>query len=355
MTLDFSYYGGPSDEWLEFEKTLPPAATDLTGDLPGMKAAFNGQREKRTAAAMVELKPLVHMVDYSIPTRDGSTIEARTYRSVKQEGTAKLPVLVYLHGGGYIFGSLDGEDATCSQIAINTGVLALNCNYRHTPEHIFPTAWNDSQDAIAWLFKNIDLVGGDASRVIVAGASAGGQLTASLVLEKHLGKSEVLKNLPDLAGQILMTPILAYPGHYEQGPGKQLKNSSYIINKDAPILGKKSVESMFELLKMGDVDLKDTKVNQVNATADEVKGLPPTVVSVAGMDLLRDEGLLYGKLLSEANVPTQTWLFKGMPHAHRRFGPALKASAHFDQCLYEGIKWILSKPTATGKFDVTIP
>jgi acetyl esterase/lipase len=355
MALDFSQYGGPSEEWLAVQKTLPAMTFDVHADPTALRSAVNTERENRTAAVMAELSAHVHTADYSIPTRDGSTIEARTYRSVKNEKSNKLPVYLYFHGGGFIFGTLSSEDATCAQTAIKTGVIVLNVNYRHTPEHTFPTAWHDAEDSLAWLHKNIDTIGGDASRVVVGGVSAGGQLAASLTLEQHLGKSEVTKNLPTLAGQILIIPCVASPATYDQGPGKKLKVSSYVENEHAPVLPKTTVEFFMGLLKVPTPDLKDTKVNIVNSTEDEVKGLPPTMFGIAGLDPLRDEALLYAKLLSESNVPTEIRLFKGVPHGHRRFGDALKASKHWDDCIEEGILWVLSKPEATGKFDVKLP
>lgn len=352
---DFSQYGGPSEDWLAVEKTLPELTFDSNADPIALRSAVNTERENRTAAVMVHLSARVHTKDYSIPTRDSSSIEARTYRSVEKEKAEKLPVFLYFHGGGFIFGSIGSEDATCAQTAIKTGVIVLNVNYRHTPEHVFPTAWHDAEDALAWLHKNVDAIGGDPSKVVVGGVSAGGQLSASLALEQHLKKSNVTKDLPPLAGQVLIIPCVASPSNYDQGPGKKLKVSSYVENEHAPILPKKTVEFFMGLLKVGTPDLKDTKVNIVNSTEDEVKGLPPTMFGIAGLDPLRDEGLLYAKLLSEANVPTETRLFKGVPHGHRRFGDALKASKHWDDCIEEGILWTLSKPQASGKFEVIVP
>ncbi|RMZ70939.1 lipase esterase [Pyrenophora seminiperda CCB06] len=355
MSLDFSQYGGPSEEWLAVEKTLPAVALDTKMDVVALRAGVHADREAIAAEAMKELAPQVHMKDYTIPTRDGSTIEARTYRSKEKDGAVeKLPVYMHMHGGGFVFGTLNTEDHRCAQTAINTGVVVLNVNYRHTPEHTFPTAWLDSQDALAWLHSNIDAIGGDPAKVVVGGVSAGGQLSASLTLEQHLGKSDVTKHLPKIAGQILIIPCLAAHSTYAQGPGKKLKRSSYIENEHAPLLPIKAVEFFGSLLKAPEPDLKDTKVNIVNATEEEVKGLPPTVFGIAGLDPLRDEALLYAKLLSEANVPTETRLFKGVPHGYRRFGKALKASEHWDQCVDEGILWVLSKPEATGKFEVKV-
>jgi acetyl esterase/lipase len=355
MTLDFSQYGGPSEEWLAVEKTLPALTFDTSMDPIALRTAVNAEREDRAAEAMQLFAPYVHTKDYAIQTRDGATIEARTYRSVKKDAAERLPVYLYFHGGGFIFGTLSSEDPLCAQTAINTGAVVLNVNYRHTPEHTFPVPWHDSQDAFAWLHNNIDEIGGDGSKVVVGGISAGGQLAASLVLEQHLGKSDLLKDLPTLAGQILIIPCVASPSTYDAGPGKQLKVSSYIENENAPLLPKRVLDFFTSLLKADAPDLKDTKLNLVNATPEEVRGLPPAVLGIAGLDPLRDEALLYAKLLAEAKVPTEVRMFKGVPHGHRRFGKALKASAHWDQCVDEGILWVLSKPEATGKFDVKIP
>lgn len=357
MALDFSQYGGPSDEWLAIEKTLPAMTFDTNMDPVVLKNAVNKDREEKTATGMKFLAPHVRIADYTIPTRDGSSIEARTYCSVKKDTSEKLPVYIYFHGGGFIFGSIASEDFVCAQTAINAGVLVVNVNYRHTPEHVFPTAWHDSQDAFAWVHKNIEELKGDPSKVLVGGVSAGGQLAASLTLEKHLGKSEVMKGLPELAGQILIIPCVASPNTYDEVVGKHFApgKSSYVENENAPILPMKTVEFFTGLLKVPKADPKDTKTNIVNASDDEVRGLPPTVFGIAGLDPLRDEALLYAKKLAEANVPTDIMLFKGVPHGHRRFGKALKASDHWDECVDKGILWALSKPQATGKFMVNVP
>ena len=83
MALDFSQYGGPSEEWLAVEKTLPARTYDVTMDPHVLREAVNAERESRAAEVMPLLAPHVQVKDYIIPTRDGSTIEARSYRSVK--------------------------------------------------------------------------------------------------------------------------------------------------------------------------------------------------------------------------------------------------------------------------------
>jgi acetyl esterase/lipase len=352
MALDFSQYGGPSDEWLEVEKTMPSKTFDVNADPVALQTAVNKERDERAAPVFAELSSQIETKDHTIPTRDGSTIQARTYRSINASKTDKLPVYIHLHGGGFTFGTLECDDPACAQLAIRTGVIVFNVNYRHAPQYTHPTAFLDTQDAYAYLQKNIESIGGDPSKVIIGGVSAGAQITASLVLEQNLGKS--LTDLPKFAGQVLIIPCVASPVTYDQGPGKKLKVSSYVENEFAPILPKTTVDYFVGLQKVPHPDLKDTKVNMVNATEDEVKGFPPTMFGIAGLDPLRDEGLLYAKLLSEAKVPTETRLFKGVPHGHRRFGKALKASDAWDKCIEDGIAFALSKPAATGKFEVNV-
>ncbi|KAF2750397.1 alpha/beta hydrolase fold-3 domain-containing protein [Sporormia fimetaria CBS 119925] len=350
---DFSQYGGPSEDWLAVEKTLPALSFDTSLGASALQKAVNEQRAQLAADAMRTLAPKVHIANHTIPTRDGSTIEARSYRPASKDAAETLPVYLYFHGGGFLFGSLDTEDATCSLIAINTGVAVFSANYRHTPDHVFPTAWHDAQDSFAWVHDNISSINGDASQIVVGGISAGGQLTASLVLEKQLGKA--LANYPPIAGQVLMIPCVAHLATYDQGPMKKMKSrevSSYVENEKAPLLPMSVVRFFYEQLKTGIPDLRDTKLNIVNATTEEVKGMPPTVFGIAGLDPLRDEGLLYAKLLAEAQVPTDVHLFKGIPHGARRFGDQLKANRKWDEVHQQGILWALSKPKATGKFEI---
>ncbi|TDZ14644.1 AB hydrolase superfamily protein [Colletotrichum orbiculare MAFF 240422] len=346
---DFSQYGGASDEWLAVEATLPPIPTDLP--VLDRKNTTNKVREELSTEAMKMFKDKVLVQDWTVPTRDGSTIEARSYRS-KAAGEGALPAYLYFHGGGFLFGTVSSEDAACSRIAVSTNVIVVNLNYRHTPEFTYPTAWNDVEDGFVWLHSTIAEIGGDAQKVVVGGISAGGQLTASLVLAQHLGKLE--QNLPPIAGQVLIIPCLAHVDCYEPQLRKLTDPavSSYKENENAPVLPRKMIDLFLSLLKVEDPDVNDLRLNPGNATVDQLKGLPPTTLGIAGLDPLRDEGLLYAKLLTEACVPTDTHIFKGVPHGFRRFGDRLSESKHWDDVTDNGIKWALSKPSATGEFVI---
>ncbi|KAI9926155.1 hypothetical protein MW887_004618 [Aspergillus wentii] len=358
---DFSEYGIPIEEWIALEATLPVPPTGL--GLDELKKAMNSDREATAAKEMIDqdFVSRVTIRDHHIPGRDGYSIEGRTYRPSNVLESQSLPVYIHLHGGGFFVGTLSSEDATCSRIVTslaeeNFPVVVLNINYRHTPEYPFPIAWNDTEDAFHWLHDNIDQVGGDSSKIVVGGISAGALLTASLALIQNLGIDESLAKRPKIRGQILMIPPLVIGDAYETQL-KQLVSpevSSYRQNEFAPILPVARMQLFSKLMGVDKVKIEDNdrRVNPGNATADEVKGLPPAVFGIAGRDPLRDEGLFYGKLLTENGVPTKVNVFKGLPHGFRRYGDKLSLSKKYDEVMYQGIKWALSEPEATGKFDI---
>ncbi|KAG5914543.1 hypothetical protein E4U42_000438 [Claviceps africana] len=341
---DFSRYGGVSDEWQAVDKDVTTEFLSPDSSPVQIRQLMNARRQAASAKAMDETfhdHVLVH--NYTISTRDGSVIGARSYRPVSAGRQDRLPVFLYLHGGGFVMGSLDTEDATCSRICLDATAVVLHVNYRHTPEHVYPTAWDDAEDGFVWLHQNVDLLGGNPEQVIVGGISAGAQLAASLVLRKNMGK--VLSGYPAIAGQVLIVPCLVHPDTYEPQL-KKLKDaskSSYKENEDAPLLPVRVVRIFASLLQTGTPDPLDFRLSPGNASVEEVRGLPPTTFGIAGLDPLRDEALLYSELLAEAGVPTDTYVFPGMPHGFRLFTQACQ-SKRWDAILAHGVTWALSKP-----------
>ncbi|KAI3394710.1 hypothetical protein diail_2295 [Diaporthe ilicicola] len=348
---DFSVYGTPSPEWLTGALKVPSFSPQCESVVE-WRGLFNQQREATTADEFKDLKPQVQMQDYSVPTRDGSNIEARSYRPASIDATKSLPVYMHLLGGGFLFGTLATEDAICARIAINAQVAVLSVNFRHTPEHGYPTAWNDTADAFEWLHDHISELGGDAKRVVIGGISSGGQLAAAFTLKKHLGRASVTR--PAIAGQLLLIPSLAIMDCYEP-QRKKIKNSSvssYEQNKLAPLMPLSVCRFFTDLLKIENPRVDDIELNPGNATPQQVRGLPPTVFTITGWDPLRDEGLLYAKMLAEAGVPVDVHMFPGLPHGFRRVLGNLSESARWDRVMEQGIAWALSNPIGTGAFEI---
>lgn len=295
---DFTKYGIPSKEWLEVQATLPSPAQDQS--IEEVKMATNRQREAVAEIEMKNLADQVSMQDFSITARDGYELEGRAYRLAATPGDEILPVYLHFHGGGYLFGTLSSEDAICSRIAINTGVVVFNVNYRHTPEYTYPVAWNDAEDSFMWICSNSTKIRGNLNKVVVGGISAGGCLSAALsrtVLNSELNVSPA----PKILGQVLMIPSLVWAGCYES-QSNQMKDgsvSSYQQAADAPFLNKERIKLFNDLLKVQNPDPKDKRLNPGHLTPKEAQSMPPTTLGIAGYDPLRDEGILYGKLLSE--------------------------------------------------------
>lgn len=293
---DFSEYGGPSEEWTTLEGTLPPVP-ELTRD--ELKRVTNRGRENVAQEEMKLLSPKSSLQNHSIRSRDGTTLEARSYRLSSIDSTKKLPIYIHFHGGGFFFGTLSSEDATCSRIAIDVEVVVINVNYRHTPEFTYPIAWEDSEDALNWVYDNADDFGGDKTQIVVGGTSAGGLLTAALMQTIQRQHSPVRSSIK---GQVLMIPIVVHEDCYESHLA-QMKDpgiSSYPENEFAPILPLTRLRMFNKLLFQGIPDPEDRRMNPGNATPEEVEGLPPATFGIAGLDPLRDEGLLYAKLLQDS-------------------------------------------------------
>ncbi|KAL4932476.1 alpha/beta hydrolase [Aspergillus undulatus] len=358
--MDFSEYTGPSKEWLELERQLPAPPPNLT--TAQLKEATNNGREEIAAKELIEqgLASKVTLADFTIPTRDGASIEARSYRPVGVDASQRLPIFLYLHGGGFLFGTLSSEDSACARIVTtlaeqNFPIVVVNVNYRHTPEHKYPTAWDDTEDAFHWLHDHLSGIGGDGARLLMGGVSAGAWLTASTALAQSTGNNRELAARPKIRGQVLIIPPLVHYQCYDPIM-KQIRDpsvSSWVENRDAPILPYDRMVLFTSLLGVtgGKEKESDLRLNPGNARPEDVVGLPPATFGVAGLDPLRDEGLLWAKLLAENGVPTQTNVFTGVPHGFRRYGSKLTASEKWDETIVDGIKWALSGP-APGPFKI---
>jgi acetyl esterase len=207
----------------------------------------------------------------------------------------RLPILVYGHGGGFVFCDLDSHDELCRNIANRIPAIVISVDYRLAPENPWPAAAEDFYAAAHWAVDNAEILGGDAQRVVVGGDSAGGNLAAvSALMARDRGG-------PALAGQFLIYPVIAADfdnesyrlfgkGFYNPKPAMQWYWDQYV-----PVLG----------------DRDHPYASPLRAT---LAGLPPAIVVVAGHDPLRDEGLAYADALKAAGVNTVRCLFQGGIH-----------------------------------------
>ncbi len=209
-----------------------------------------------------------------------------------------LPLVVYLHGGGFVAGSVAVADRPCRALAIAAGCAVLSVEYRLAPENPFPVPIFDCLTAIRWVVDHASQHGLDASRVVVMGDSAGGALAASCALAlRDAGDSPLI-------GQVLLYPTLR--------PTRGNPSASLQTNGEGYSMTRGSLEWFWEHYLAGSAD----GVNPLAAPllARDFDGLPPTTVIVAEFDPLRDEGLDYARRLQDAGVPTRVHLIPGGLH-----------------------------------------
>ncbi|MBB3082890.1 alpha/beta hydrolase [Geodermatophilus sabuli] len=246
-----------------------------------------------------------------VSLRDGTVagatepIPVRVYRP--EDVTGSLPLVVNIHGGGWVLGSLDQSDWLCSNVAATVGAVVVSLEYRLAPAHPWPAAPEDCYAALVDIAARAAEFGGDPQRLAVMGDSAGGNLTAVVTLMAR-----------DRAGPAITHQALLYPA-----TDLTFASPSVAENAEAPVLTRRDMDA-FRAHYLGGQDPTDPYVSPLLA-ADH-SGLPPALVQVAEHDPIRDDGLRYAAALRAAGVPVRTTTYVGMPHGYLAF-PKLCRSA----------------------------
>ncbi len=237
---------------------------------------------KAMLQAMLGSPEPVHQVeDRRIPGVAGD-IPIRVYTPA---GDGPFPILVYLHGGGWVTGDLDTEDSNCRHLANLVPCLVVSVDYRLAPEHKFPAAPEDCYAATQWVAEHGAELNGDPSRIAIAGLSAGANLTAVVAqMARDRGG-------PPLLLQVMMVPTtdlhLALPSVDEYAEGYFLTKEDFI---------------WFVGHYVKDESDKDNPMGSP-LLATDFSGLPPAVIFTAEYDALRDDGVGYAEALKAAGVP----------------------------------------------------
>jgi acetyl esterase len=235
--------------------------------------------------------PKVPRRDLTIPGPAGD-IPVRIYQP---ETTSPAPVIVHIHGGGWVVGSLDTHDPFCRYLAALTNAVIVSVDYRLAPEHKFPAAVEDAEAATRWVLDHASELGGSPRHVFVSGDSAGGNLAAAVAL--------LLRNQASLRGQILLFPITdAAPDNYE----------SYTKHAKGCGLERHMMLWYLDQYLAGEEQRDDIRVAPI--TAKDLSKLPPALIMTGEYDVLRDEGMVYSARLREAGVNVSHFHFSDMHH-----------------------------------------
>ena len=214
---------------------------------------------------------------------------------VPSDAVTPGPLLVFFHGGGWVYGDLDSHDPPCRFLAERSGVRVLSVDYRLAPEHPFPAAYDDALAAYRWVIAHADSLGADVTRLGVGGDSAGGNLAAVTAIEA------AREGLP------LAFQLLVYPGtdSTRGTASRRLFGQNFYLTR----------EFMDRALDqyVPDADQRsDPPVSPL--LADLPDGLAPAYVVTAGFDPLRDEGEAYARKLADAGVKVELRRFPDQIH-----------------------------------------
>ena len=268
------------------------------------------------AAEILDLPrvPLRRVVDLQLPAADGTTLRARLY----SDSDSPVPVLLYLHGGGFVIGSLDTHDSLCRQLALRSGAAVLALDYRLAPEHRFPTAVDDAWAALQWLRAHATALGLDGTRLAVGGDSAGGTLAAVCALKARD------HGLP-LALQLLITP----------GTSAHGDTASRRLYANGFLLDAATIDWFFDhyIDRHHRADWRFAPLNH-----DALEGVAPACVILAECDPLADEGIAYADRLRAAGVPVALELYRGLTHDFIKMGRVLQEAREAQQAAAEAMK-----------------
>ena len=242
--------------------------------------------------------------DTTVPGADGD-LDARVYRP----GEGERPVLVYLHGGGFVVGGLDTHDNVCQRLATESGWTVVSVDYRLAPEHPFPAALEDAYAALEWVAANPTAVDGDGT-VAVGGDSAGANLSLGVsLLARDAERDETTDaSGPDVAYQVLYYPVCGSP--FERYESRETNAEGGFLQRDTiewfddqyvPSAAHRRNEYLAPLL------------------CEDLSGLPPATVVTAGFDPLRDEGDALAAALSADGVSVTHARYETMVHGFVSF------------------------------------
>jgi acetyl esterase/lipase len=290
--------------------------------------------EAQTIKSLGSLSNQVKQRDLTYTTRDGAELSAILYQPINPPSNGS-PLVVIFHGGGFCVGSPKGEEHTCQNLVSAFGATCVSASYRLAPKFKFPYGVKDAWDCLQWAAREGRLWGADPSvGFIVGGTSAGGNIAAVLA---HVARDERMS--PPLTGQYLAIPKLL---PWNRVPEKYREHFlSPEDNKDAPILPVAAVEAFERAFEPDDDDAVWYAVfNHPNHHAN----LPPTLLQVNGMDPLRDEAIIYERVLrEELGIKTQMYMYPGLPHGFWAIFGSLQSSQKFRREQVEGFGWLLNR------------
>ncbi|KIX05311.1 uncharacterized protein Z518_06183 [Rhinocladiella mackenziei CBS 650.93] len=290
------------------------------------------QAEKQLVSSLGPLNSGLEEFYSSVPLPDGHQGEIKITRPKEAIPTGR-PFIVLFHGGGFSGGSVEYMTRPARDFALEFGAVVVSATYRLAPEYKFPIPMQDSWDTLVWLAKNAVPLGANPSLgFVVGGVSAGGTMAAVLT---QLAHDRALD--PPLTGSFVSIPLLLVK---DIVPAEYKKDwTSMEENKNNPSLNKEAIKNIIRTLAP---DVKSPLFSPFNSPTPHV-GLPPTYVHVGGLDVLRDDGLIYERALRKNGVPTRCDSYPELGHAAWTIYATGYNRERMAANTMNGMRWLLSR------------
>ena len=285
------------------------------------------KRRNELAAAQMAKAPIIEGVtaeDRQVPGPQGDPdVFVRIYQPTDRP--AKLPALVWIHGGGYVVGTVEQDDLLAKHWSKAVNCVIASVEYRLAPEHPHPAPVEDCYAALKWFAAHADEFGVDTSRIAIGGASAGAGLAAGLaLLTRDRGEIE-------LAYQLLIYPMLD-DRNIEQA--SETAPDTYVWTRENNLMGWRAYLGR----EPGGADVSQYAAA---ARATDLSGLPPAYIPIGDLDLFLDENIDYARRLLAAGVPTELHVYPGGFHGFDGMAPRAKLAQRFHADRDQALKRIL--------------
>lgn len=281
----------------------PPLYTLSPGDA---RAVLDRAQSGDIAMAPAEIE------EHTIPGGPDGTVSITLVRPMARNGS--LPAVVYTHGGGWVLGNFATHERLVQDLAAQTGAAFVFVNYPRSPEARYPLAIEQVYATVRWVARHGAELGLDGSRLAVAGESVGGNMTAAVTL---LAKE---RGGPAIRYQALLYPVT----------NAAFDTDTYAQFAEGPWLTRKAMQWFWDAYAPDSSRRSEPTASPLQATLEQLRGLPPALVITDEADVLRDEGEAYGRKLRQAGVDVTAVRYEGVFHDFMMLNALAETNANRD-------------------------
>ncbi|MCY9663454.1 alpha/beta hydrolase [Paenibacillus alginolyticus] len=293
---------------MDFKNRVLPEIRESLTSLPLFRLPDDLAIVRQSPLPQALKSEIVRIIDRKITGAGNQEMLIKIFEPVQRDET-NLPVLLWIHGGGYVLGHPNGEQSLCESFVKAADCIVISPDYRLAPEHPFPAAIEDCYAALKWIISAAEEWNIDLSRIAIGGGSAGGGLTAALALMARD------KGGPPICFQMPLYPMI---------DDRNVTPSSHEITD--PAVWNRANNLAAWKMYLGEHADGDISPYAAPIRAKDLTGLPPTYTCVGQLDPFRDETIEYVARLAQAGVDVEFHLYPGCYHAFEHVVPEAEVS-----------------------------